>query len=305
MVGRQTPFLALLVPLILSPWSTGAAASARPGRSPSSAVCAFAIGQFACSNYLSVELTDIVASLLGAGAIVALLRVWQPGEHRSRADGRRPQPAMAGGETEVDQSRFSTEATRRADVDADGNPIRDSSRDVLVAYAPYLIIIVVFALAQITWLPFKDCLDGRTKEFAWPGLHVVNGKGEAPKAAHVQVQLRQRGRHAAAALRPADDAGPAHRDRARAAHLRRVAGPAEVGDLHGRVGARARLRHEPLGPDDHDRPVAGRRRRLLRVPVADPRLARRGGDRLGHVVELAVRRPAGVGRAEGRPRSRS
>ena len=29
----------------------------------------------------------------------------------------------------------------------------------LVAYAPYLIIIAVFALAQITWLPFKDFLD--------------------------------------------------------------------------------------------------------------------------------------------------
>jgi lactate permease len=51
---------------------------------------------------------------------------------------------------------------------------------VLKAYAPYLIIIVVFALAQIKWLPFFDFLDQRTKEFSWPGLDIVNGQGEAP-----------------------------------------------------------------------------------------------------------------------------
>ena len=52
----------------------------------------FAIAQFACSNYISVELTDIVASLLSAGAMVAFLRVWQPGEPLI-AEGRRRSPA--------------------------------------------------------------------------------------------------------------------------------------------------------------------------------------------------------------------
>ena len=41
---------------------------------------------------------------------------------------------------------------------------------------------------------------------------------------------------------------------------------------------------------------------VVRVPVADHRLARHRGDRLGHVVELAVRRAAGHGGPEGRPR---
>src|SRR6478752_10290 len=74
MVGRQTPFLALIVMVdgrrgIRQAWPIAAVGG-----------LAFAFGQFACSNYLSVELADIVASLLGAGAIIALLRVWQPGE---------------------------------------------------------------------------------------------------------------------------------------------------------------------------------------------------------------------------------
>ena len=37
MVGRQTPLLALFVPLILVAWSTAGAASGRPGRPPWSA----------------------------------------------------------------------------------------------------------------------------------------------------------------------------------------------------------------------------------------------------------------------------
>jgi lactate permease len=178
MVGRQTPFLALIVPLIL----VGMVDGKRGIRAvwPAAVVggVAFAIGQFACSNYLSVELTDIVASLVSAASIVALLRVWRPGEMLAAPGG--PRPAMAGGESDVDQRRFTKEAERRAGVTPDGQAVRDTRSDVAKAYAPYLIIIAVFALAQISWLPFKDFLDHRTKEFSWPGLDVLNGKGEAP-----------------------------------------------------------------------------------------------------------------------------
>ena len=72
MVGRQTPLLALFVPLIL----VGMVDGRRGVRAvwPAALVGGFifAIGQFVCSNYLSVELTDIVASLLSVGAMVAL-----------------------------------------------------------------------------------------------------------------------------------------------------------------------------------------------------------------------------------------
>jgi lactate permease len=136
---------------------------------------AFAVGQFACSNYLSVELTDIVAALASAGAIAGLLQVWHPSERRTppavRAGGLRP---IAGGATH--DAAFEAAAKRRAEAP-------DSGRDVLAAYAPYLIIIAVFALAQIPWLPFKDFLANRTTEFGWPGLDVVNANGEAPTSA--------------------------------------------------------------------------------------------------------------------------
>jgi lactate permease len=180
MVGRQTPFLALIVPLILIGMVDG-----RRGVRAAWPVAlwgglAFAVGQFACSNYLSVELADIVASLLSAGAIVVLLQVWKPGEAMAAPGG--PRPAMAGGDSTVDQRRFTRDAERRADAGPDGAPRRDTPREMIVAFSPYLIIIAVFALAQIHWLPFFDWLDARTKAFDWPGLHVLNAKGKAPTA---------------------------------------------------------------------------------------------------------------------------
>jgi lactate permease len=178
MVGRQTPFLALIVPLILVGMVDGRRGVRAVWPAALTGGVAFAVGQFACSNYLSVELTDIVASLISAGAIVLLLRVWQPGDVLGAPAGARP--AMAGGEGDVDQRRFEREAALRADVTASGEPVQDTCADVARAYAPYLIIIAVFALAQITWLPFKDFLDERTREFSWPGLDVLNGQGEAP-----------------------------------------------------------------------------------------------------------------------------
>jgi lactate permease len=183
MVGRQTPFLALIVPLILIGMVDG-----RRGIKATWPVAlwgglAFAIGQFACSNYLSVELADIVASMLAAGVIVALLQVWQPGETLAAPSGAGGgHPAMAGGESTVDQGRFAQEADRRAGAGADGEQKRDTPGEMIVAFSPYLIIIVVFALAQIHWLPFFDWLDARTKAFDWPGLNILNAKGKAPTA---------------------------------------------------------------------------------------------------------------------------
>src|SRR3954470_15699110 len=80
MVGRQTPLLALFVPLILVGMVDGWRGVRAVWPAVMTGGVVFAIAQFACSNYVSVELTDIVASLLSAGAMVAMLRVWQPSD---------------------------------------------------------------------------------------------------------------------------------------------------------------------------------------------------------------------------------
>jgi lactate permease len=171
MVGRQTPLLALFVPLILVGMVDGMRGVRQAWPAALIGGLVFAIAQFATSNYISVELTDIVASLLATGAIVALLQVWQPSEP---IRGQRFQrgPAIAG--ASVADPALEAEVRRKDDNH------KDSRGEILGAYAPYLIIIAVFALAQLG--PIKTFLADAGSEFGWPGLDVRNADGEQVSA---------------------------------------------------------------------------------------------------------------------------
>lgn len=174
MVGRQTPLLALIVPLILVVMVDGRRGLRQAWLPALVGGLAFALGQFATSNYLSVELADVVAALLSAGAVVALLRVWRPGEtvtgEQGDGGGR---PAVAGAEGH--HPRLEAEVRRREGTGG------DSRAEVGLAYAPYAILIAVFSIAQIG--PINDALSAPTVEFPWPGLDVVDMSGEAPDSA--------------------------------------------------------------------------------------------------------------------------
>jgi lactate permease len=175
MVGRQTPFLALIVPLILIGMVDGRRGIRQAWPVAVVGGLTFALGQFFCSNFISVELTDIVASLLSTAAIVAFLRVWTPGEPLLAEDtaptGRFQRPAAAG--ASVHDPVMEKEVARRDDTQ------RDSKLDVLRAYAPYLIIIAVFSIAQIPAVKNKLAESPWTTTFQWPGLDVRTPDGEA------------------------------------------------------------------------------------------------------------------------------
>jgi lactate permease len=170
MVGRQTPFLALFVPLILVGMVGGWRGIKAVWPAALTGGVTFAVGQFVCSNYISVELTDIVASLLSMLSIVALLRIWQPDEplHGERFT----RPAIAG--AAVHDPAMEASVRRREGTG------KDTRADIIGAYAPYVIIIIVFSLAQ--WGPIKDFLAKGATQFDWPGLNILNAKGEAPSS---------------------------------------------------------------------------------------------------------------------------
>jgi lactate permease len=171
MVGRQTPFFAILVPFILIAIVDGRRGLREAWPAALVGGTVFAALQFATSNYISVELTDIVASLGSAAALVALMQVWAPSEPvRGRFSG--PRPAIAG--ASVHSPTLEREVKRR------GRTTGAPRGEVLRAYAPYIIIIAVLGIAQISSI--KSALDTVTKEFSWPGLHVLNSKGEAPSS---------------------------------------------------------------------------------------------------------------------------
>lgn len=151
-VGRQTPLLALVVPLVLV-FLVDGRRGLRETWLPA-LVCgvAFAVAQFAASNYVSAQLADIAAALVGAGALIAV-----PGARRPAAE-----PVRASVLT----------GARSEDLDQE-----DPRREVLRAYAPYALIVVVFSVAQIP--PVKRLLAEATRVFDWPFLDVANPDGEA------------------------------------------------------------------------------------------------------------------------------
>ncbi|MCI3153901.1 L-lactate permease [Streptomyces sp. GB4-14] len=150
-VGRQTPLLALVVPLVLV-WLVDGRRGLRETWIPA-LVCgvAFAVAQFAASNYVSAQLADIGAALAGAGALMAVPRSRVPATESVRAS------VLTG--------------TRSEELDAD-----DPRGEVVRAYAPYALIVAIFAVAQIPAV--KDWLAGATRTWNWPLLDVAGPDGE-------------------------------------------------------------------------------------------------------------------------------
>jgi lactate permease len=55
--------------------------------------------------------------------------------------------------------------------------VKDSRREVLLAYFPYLVIVAVFSLANVPQV--KELLGTTTQLIKWPGIDVVNPSGHA------------------------------------------------------------------------------------------------------------------------------
>jgi lactate permease len=193
-VGRQTPILALFVPLVLVFLVDGRRGLRQCWLPAVVGGVVFALGQFVSSNYLSVELTDIIASLASAAAIVLLLRVWQPSEVLAveQLDEDEMQSRIAGATAtahavETGGSRRGTDTDTRTGTGgpADGTDASDARRDppgeVFKAYLPYLVIIVVFSLAQLG--PIKSLLGAGSTSFAWPGLNIAAPPSGKPPSA--------------------------------------------------------------------------------------------------------------------------
>ena len=168
MVGRQTPLLALVVPLILVYIVDGRRGLRNAWLPAVLCGAVFAVAQFVAANYISVPLTDIIASLAAAGAVVLLVRVWQPAEVLTATTTDVREKVPVGGGSRV-----------RSGADDLSSPDHvDSRADVARAYAPYLVIIAIFSVTNITAVKERLADEPWTKLFAWPGLDVLNTQGE-------------------------------------------------------------------------------------------------------------------------------
>jgi len=150
-VGRQTPLLALVVPLVLVWLVDGRRGLRETWVSALACGLAFAVVQFAASNYVSAQLADIGASLAGAGALVVVPHARVPATESVRAS------VLTGARSE--------------ELDEE-----DPLREVLRAYAPYALIVAIFSVAQIPAV--KDWPAEATQTYDWPFLDVAGPNGK-------------------------------------------------------------------------------------------------------------------------------
>ena len=132
MVGRQTPFLALIIPGFLVVVMAGWRRMLEVWPVIVVSGVAFAASQFLISNLLGPALADLLAAIITVVAVVALLAVWSPREewhfpHEPPAEQRE-------------------------------SYARPSLGSTLYAWSPFVILVVVLLLSQVNldFLPIKS-----------------------------------------------------------------------------------------------------------------------------------------------------
>lgn len=198
-VGHQTPVIAVFVPLLLVLMADGRRGVRQTWPIALVVGFAFAIAQWISATWISVELTDIIASLTGLAAAVLFLRVWQP-QGREEAleslsiERERDLAAVASaGTTSVaahdaqgGTATMGARALDKAGVDhtvsvaeLDQRARALTPRRIAMALFPYILVIAVFSVAKLV-PAVKDWLAGTDVKVPWPGLsgEVLTHAGE-------------------------------------------------------------------------------------------------------------------------------
>ncbi len=145
MIGRQLPFMAILLPFYVMAIYGGWRSVRALWPVLLVAGGSFALGQFVSSNFLDYALTDVFSSLSSLIVTIGFLRVWRPAHDPAFAvSGRTPQLVGADGEA------------------------RHAAR-AIPAWQGWLPWLVVSAVV-IVWTHFKVPANGALP-IPWPGLH--------------------------------------------------------------------------------------------------------------------------------------
>ncbi|KRE71224.1 L-lactate permease [Arthrobacter sp. Soil762] len=192
MAGRQTPFIALIVPLLLVFIVDGRRGVKQTWPVALVAGVAFGAAQFVTSNYFAVELTDVVAAVVTVAAVLLMLKVWQPKETVGMGGAVQAAPEAAeaapvgaragagpgsGASSKHSAGRPATGSAVRPDSAVPTDNSRPEPGQIWMAIAPYLIIIAVFSVAQIPFVKAWLSQVGSVT-FAWPGLDITDSAGK-------------------------------------------------------------------------------------------------------------------------------
>jgi len=183
-VGHQTPVIALFVPLLLVLMVDGRRGVRQTWPVAVVVGVAFAIAQWLSATFISVELTDIIASLVGLAAAVVFLRFWQPAGKEdavvSLARERERDYALVGGASSQASGGGATTAEQYAVSEAELETRARSLTPgrITMALFPYLLVIAIFSIAKLVG-PVKTWLATTDLKIGWPGLdgQVLTGSG--------------------------------------------------------------------------------------------------------------------------------
>ncbi len=146
MVAHIMPWISFVVPTLLAALLDGKRGVKQLWPITMVVGLAFAVMQFVGATYISFELGDIISSLSGMAAALVFLKFWKPStpdEHKIK--------------------------------DAEGI----SGSQIIMALFPYLIVIVIFAIAKLV-APVTAWLASFNIKIAWPLLHghILTASGE-------------------------------------------------------------------------------------------------------------------------------
>ena len=152
-VGRQLPFLSVIVPLWLCVTMCGFKRSMEVLPAILVAGLCFAISQFVFSNYHGPTLPDIMSAIITLVGLVILLRFWKPATIW-RFEGEKPTVLTGKGY---------------------------SFGEVIRAWIPFIILaVMVFFWGLPQFKNILNAVPGANLSFGWPGLH-----GEVMKTAPI------------------------------------------------------------------------------------------------------------------------
>ncbi|HEX7350974.1 L-lactate permease [Brachybacterium sp.] len=162
-IGHQTPFLAALVPMFLVFLVDGRRGLRQLWPLALVVGLVFAISQYVSANVLSVELTDIIASLAGLAAAVLMLQVWKPVGGQDALENMERERESEGADA-PDPGPGGTALATETRTEVRLTPSR-----VFMALFPYLLVIAIFSASKL-WMPLSSLLESTDLMIPWPGL---------------------------------------------------------------------------------------------------------------------------------------
>lgn len=169
-VGRICAPISFILPAYLIVTASGLSGAFEIWPAVLTCGLAFAGVQFVVSNFIGVQLTDILSSLSAILALVILLRFWRPRAILKASDfteGRNASNTTRRVSDAGDLSRLSRSAVATV-PDVEVHPSL-SAGTILMAWSPYMLL-VLFVLAW-GFKPVQQLLNTASISFPWPWLH--------------------------------------------------------------------------------------------------------------------------------------